>query len=152
MDGLYEQCIRPVCSLRPSGSITPLPPCLWPHLAATCDGESESAGPAPQAGYRTPTWVILVLHKCCTRLTSGVFLGDLNNSHAGNSAPSFLMPFPVCDESLYYGETSNIPKMSHCSCRAEKRLQSAGGSAKEELNMSTVTLSSVCGLHLNATL
>lgn len=72
---------------------------------------------------------------CCTSLTFGIFLGDLNNSHAGNSLPSFLVPFPACDESLYYGETSNIPKMSHCSCRAEKRLQSAGGSAKEELNM-----------------
>lgn len=89
---------------------------------------------------------------CCTRLTFGIFLGDLNNSHAGNSPSSFLMPFPVCDGSLYYGETSNIPKMSHCSCRAGKRLQSAGGSAKEELNMSTLTLSRVCGLNLNATL
>lgn len=69
----------------------------------------------------------------CTSLTFGIFLGDLNNSHAGNAHPPPLLP--VCDESLYYGETSNIPKVSHCSCRAEKRLQSAGGSAKEELNM-----------------
>lgn len=61
MDGLYEQCIRPVRSLRPSGSIAPLPPCLLPHVAATCDGESESAGPAPQARYGAPTWLILVL-------------------------------------------------------------------------------------------
>lgn len=154
MDYMSSASVRSARSGPPAPSLLCRPVCyhMWqPHVTVSQSLPARLHRPGTEHQRESS----LCFLTCCTSWTFGIFLGDLNNSHAGNSPPPPSWCHFLLVMKAFIMEKHQILKWVTVHAGLRKGFSQQVDQQRKSWTwgrMSPLTLRSVCGLNLNATL